>query len=201
MPRQRRTSGGTGIWFPSFFNQLIYWAVPGLCGSMQDLSAVACKLKLAACGVQFPDQEESPGPLPWERGVSAPSHQQKINFIQKKNIHWEREDPIVFGILEILMNFYSSLCTPGDRNISFRFCIQALALIWLYKAAHILFVMGLKYLATGVCISSPVMDFSWQLIPFNILNTNKGSYFVIPLITFENIALDKEEWNNALAWE
>ena len=37
----------------------------------QELSVVACKLLIAACSIQFPDQGSNPGPLHWECGVST----------------------------------------------------------------------------------------------------------------------------------
>ena len=58
--------------FKSFLKKYIYlfgsagswlWHV----GSLVE----ACKWSPVACGIQFPDQGSNPGPLHWERGVSA----------------------------------------------------------------------------------------------------------------------------------
>ena len=36
---------------------------------LHQVLTAACKLLVAACGIQFPDQELNPGPLPWEHVV------------------------------------------------------------------------------------------------------------------------------------
>ena len=54
-----------------FKNCFIYLAASGLSGSMQDLLIPACELLVAACGIQFPDQELNLGPLHWELGILA----------------------------------------------------------------------------------------------------------------------------------
>ena len=62
-----------------------------LCG-VRDLffffSAMACEVLVAACGIQFPEQGSSPGPLPWECGVLAtepPGKPQEVEYIIYRN--------------------------------------------------------------------------------------------------------------------
>ena len=56
------------LFFYSFIFIFIGLAAPGLPCSMWD---PAYEVLVEACGIQFPDQGSNPGPLHWERGVSA----------------------------------------------------------------------------------------------------------------------------------
>ena len=47
----------------------IYLAEPGLSCSMRALLVAACRLLVASCGIQFPDQGLNPDPLHWELTV------------------------------------------------------------------------------------------------------------------------------------
>lgn len=66
---------------------------------------------------------------------------------------------VVIGTLEICIHFNSwvYLCTPDGRNTSFRFCVEILVLICFCKAVYLLFVMGLKYFAVTVHMSTLVI--------------------------------------------
>ena len=65
-------------WTGTFFFFFKCLAAPGLSCSTQDPHASlwrvvslaeACKHLVVACGIKFPNQGSSPGPLPWEDGV------------------------------------------------------------------------------------------------------------------------------------
>ena len=56
----------------SFFNIYVFIYLFRLCQVLvvaRGIFAAACKLLVAACGIQFPDQGLNLGPLHWERGV------------------------------------------------------------------------------------------------------------------------------------
>ena len=54
-----------------FYSIFVHLTAPGLSCSGQDLLAMACKLLVAACGIQFPDTRFDLGPLHWKLGVLA----------------------------------------------------------------------------------------------------------------------------------
>lgn len=96
---------------------------------------------------------------------------------------------VVIGTLEICIHFNSwvYLCTPDGRNTSFRFCVQILVLICFCKAVYLLFVMGLKYFAVTVHMSTLVIRTSRQMKSFSLLHTKTVVSCVIMLRTLRSL--------------
>ena len=96
----------------------IYLALLGLSTQdlrchMWDLLVVACRIFVAACEVQFPDQGQNTGPLHWEHGVLTTGPPGKS--------HYRVLSRVPCAIQQVLISylFYIQQCVYVSPNICF----------------------------------------------------------------------------------
>ena len=103
---------------------------------------ITCKqLLVAACEIQFPDQESNPSPLHWEHGVLAtglPGHPHLFIYVMYSSLY-----PLIFYSFLVLLLSLSLLVTTNLFPVS----VSLLLLSYIFSFVYFLDSMKTKYLS------------------------------------------------------